>query len=111
MSELVQAAAEILVPFVGAGAGAVAGGSAEEAGADLYRLATGVIAKLGHRLKGRTAKDLEAAIDEALAGDVVSQAELQDLVRAAQAPVVGAVDIRKAKNVFVGTTHIGTFNG
>ena len=113
MSELITSAAQALLPFVAGGAGAVAVGSAEEAGADLYRAATAILAKLRHRLLGEDVKQVEAALSQAMAEGLVTPEELRRLREAADA-VRGSATINvgtiQAKTSLVGDIDIGTLN-
>jgi hypothetical protein len=112
MSELITAAADALLPFVAGGASAVAVGSAEEAGAELYKAATSVLAKIKHRLGGADRAHVEIAVRDALADGSLSEQELMHL-RAAYESDRNTTNINvsriKAKNSFVGTTNIDKF--
>jgi hypothetical protein len=113
MSDLVAVAADALLPFLAAGAGAVGAGAADQAGADLYKSATGVLGKLGKRLRGVGKADIEATIREALEEGLVTRSDLERLqtayllARNNSSIVVGKVD---ADTSFVGNTKIGKLN-
>lgn len=80
MSELVYEAATILVPFIAAGGGAVAGGAAQEAGGDLNRVARSLIEKLGNRIRGNDWQAVVAALRKGLADKVIEIEELRTLI-------------------------------
>ena len=104
MSDLI-AAADALVPFLATGAGAVAAGTAEEAGAELYKSATSVIGKIRHRLRGTGRAEVEAALSDALDDGTLSTEDLRSL-RAAFDASQGTTNITvgdvKAENSFIG---------
>jgi hypothetical protein len=109
MSDLVVAAAEALVPFLTGGATAVATGTAEEAGSDLYRAATSLAGKIRNRLRGRDAHEVQAVLESALAEGIIVEEDLERVASAAQAEAAIHVGKVKAKNVFIGTTNIDKF--
>lgn len=109
MSDLVMVAAEALVPFLAGGATAVASGTAEEAGSDLYRAATSLVGKIRNRLHGTEAPEIEEVLRSALAEGVIAEKELELVASAAQAEYAIRVDKVKAKNVFIGRTKIDRF--
>lgn len=112
MSDLVTAAADALLPFVAAGAGAVAAGSADQAGRELYKAADSVLTKIRHRLRGQARASVEKAVRDALAEGLITREELERLriacesYRSATHITVAQVN---AKNSFVGTTNIDKF--
>lgn len=108
MSDLVGQAVEILLPFAGAGAGAVAGGAAGRAGSELYSAAAGLLGKV-RRFLSRGDPDGEAireALEAALDEGVIAEDDLRHLVAAAgDAP--NSIGTVYAKNVLQGSTTIG----
>jgi hypothetical protein len=109
MGDLVVAAAEALVPFLAGGATAVATGTAEEAGSDLYRAATSLVGKIRNRLHGAEAPEVEAVLRSALAEGVIAEEELERVTSAARAEQAIHIGKVKGKNVFIGTTKIDKF--
>jgi hypothetical protein len=112
MSDLVITAADVLLPFVAAGASAVAAGSAEEAGRELYKAADSVLAKIRHRLGGKSKTQVEKALRDAMTDGLVTEGELEQLCTAYEAyrgTTSIAVSQINAKNSFVGTTNIDKF--
>lgn len=112
MSDLVTTAADALLPFVAAGASAVAAGSAEEAGRELFKAADSVLAKIRHRLGGTGKAQVEKALRDALADGLLTKGELEQLYIAYEtyrSTTSIAVSQINAKNSFVGTTNIDKF--
>ncbi|NLT54420.1 MAG: hypothetical protein GXX79_07585 [Actinomycetales bacterium] len=115
MTQFVTDAATALLPFVGAGGAAVAAGTAEELGADLYRSATGLLGKLRDRLRGTAREDVEDALHSCLEDGTVEEEELRQFTMLAKNVSVDAsqatyqVGTVEAKNVLFGAT-IDTFN-
>jgi len=114
MSDLVAVAADALLPFLAAGGAAVGGGAADQVGADLYKSATAILGKIKNRLRGVGKADIEAAIRDALAEDLVTLSDLRRLQSAyvlsqrnSPTVVVGSVN---ADASFVGNTKIGKLN-
>lgn len=114
MSDLVTVTADALLPFLAAGGAAVGAGVADQAGSDLYKATTALLAKIRNRLRGTSKADLEAAVRDALADGSVTTQELEHLrtvyVRSksnASSVIVGTVN---AETSFVGNTEIGTLN-
>jgi hypothetical protein len=110
MGDLVVAAAEALVPFLAGGATAVATGTAEEAGSDLYRAAMTLLGKIRSRLHGTEPPEVQAALRSALAEGVIVEEELELVASAAQAEQSIHIGRVKGKNVFIGTTKIDKFD-
>lgn len=112
MSDLVVSAADALVPFLATGAAAVAAGTAQEAGAELYKSAMSVIEKIGRWLHGTDRADVEAALHAALDEGVLSTGDLRAL-RAAHEASLGTANVSvgtmNAKNNFVGNISIERF--
>jgi hypothetical protein len=112
VSELLTAASQALLPFVAAGAGAVAVGTAEEAGAELYRAATSLLSRIRHRLAGQERVDIEVALRDALHDGSVTEDDLvhlRNVHEAYQQAVHIHVKRIDAKNAFLGTTNIRNF--
>lgn len=112
MNDLVVSAADVLVPFLATGAAAVAAGTAQEAGAELYKSATSVIAKIRCWLRGTGRADVEAALHVALDEGVLSMADLRALYAAYEASR-GTANVSiatiNAKNSIVGNVRIERF--
>ena len=86
MSDAISVAADAVVAFLAAGGGTVAAGAASEAGAELYRSTSSVAAKIGHRLRGRSAdkETVTAALQGALDEGELTMPEVERLSTAAR---------------------------
>lgn len=100
MSEVINEAAEVLVPILSAGAGAAARDAAERAGAHVSEALTQIIARIRPRLsRGRPGlRDVESALRASIDAGQLTRQDLQTVVDHRQSI--------RAKNVFTGTTII-----
>jgi hypothetical protein len=83
MSDLVQEAANALVPLMSAGAGVAAQSAAEDAGSGFYAAAIRVAGKLRRYLHGDeepAAETVEVALRSALADGELGEQDLRNLV-------------------------------
>jgi hypothetical protein len=115
MDQVISEAAQAILPFLGAGAGAAAHGFAERAGANVSDGTLRVIERIQHRLTGRAASepDVAEALQEALGAGEMTDHDLRDLVAE-----IGRVQIsqrvqvsQKAKTIINGDVNAGVFNG
>lgn len=112
MYELVNETAHVLVPFLAAGAGSVAGGAAEEAGANVYQATRRLLTKLGGRLTTPDERSVASTLQKALDDGVIDEQDLDAVVNEHTPGYSTSVRVKKikAKNVFNGTTHIDDFH-
>jgi predicted RNA-binding protein len=97
MGDLVQEAADVVLPLVASG---VAGDLAERGGQQLAEAARRVLAKLRRRVRDTASRDeVEQALRAALAAGEVRKADLKLLVQGKNV-IAGSVH---AKNVFIGS--------
>jgi hypothetical protein len=82
MSDVVQEAAQAIVPLLSAGAGAAAHDLAEQVGARVSDAVVRVLSGIRERFPGSRPRvaDVEDALREALAGGRVTEADLRSLV-------------------------------
>jgi hypothetical protein len=82
MNEVIQEAAQVVLPFLGAGAGAAAQGFAEETGARLSQRTLDVIERLRRRIGGHRVDEPQLAevVQEALGAGAVTEQDLRVLV-------------------------------
>jgi hypothetical protein len=110
VNDVVQDAAQVLVPLLSAGAGAAAHDLAEQAGADLSAGAVRIVERIRHRLSGGQpgATEVVDALQAALTDGDVTEAELQTLVNRAGRDNVSM----RAKTIINGGVVVhGDFNG
>jgi hypothetical protein len=100
VSEVINEAAEMLVPILSAGAGAAARDTAERAGAHVSEALTRILARVRPRLSGGRPglRDIEAALRASIDAGQLTRQDLQMVVDHRQSI--------QAKNVFTGTTII-----
>lgn len=108
MNEVVHEAAQVVLPFLGAGAGAAAHGFAEQTGARLSDGTRRVLEQLRQRLAGRHEDGPEVAkvMQEALGEGAMTERDLQVLVAE-----IGRVQVsQQAKNIFNAPIRAQVFN-
>jgi hypothetical protein len=117
MSDVVQEAAQAVLPFLGAGAGAVAHGFAEETGARLSERTLHVIGWLRRRVGGVGVDGprVSKVVQEALGAGVVTEQDLRVLVtevgrvHAAQQATAIVNGDQHARTIINGDVNTGVF--
>lgn len=117
MNEVVQEVAQVVLPFMGAGAGAAAQGFAEETGARLSQRTLDVIERLRRRIDGRGVDEPQLAevVQEALGAGVVAEQDLRVLVaevgrvHAPQQATTIVNGDQTARTIVNGDVHTGVF--
>jgi hypothetical protein len=109
MNDVISVAADALLPILAAGGGAVASGAANEAGTELYKAATSVIAKIVNLVRGIGKPDLSktevmSAIRAALDDGSLTMTEIDRLCSAYRTSPDYYVGSVKADNVFIGNS-------
>jgi hypothetical protein len=113
MTALVQATADIIVPVLAGGAGAVVSGAADEAGAELYRAVSRVVNRVRHLFAGSDTPSVVSGLTAGLQEGLINENDLRAVAEAHSAYIASvhySVGSIEAKNSFVGETRIQTFN-
>ena len=119
MSDVVQEAAQAVLPFVGAGASAAAQGLAKQAGASLSDGTLRILERIRGRLVGHPANkldepDVAEALRQALSAGEVTEHELRLLVSEVnRVEISHTVNVTQTagKNIIVGDITTEVFNG
>jgi len=117
MNEVVQETAQVVLPLLGAGAGAAAHGFAEETGARLSQRTLQVIEQLRRRIGGRGVDESLVAevVQEALGAGVLTEQDLRVLVaevgrvHAPQQATTIVNGDQDARTIINGDVHTGVF--
>ena len=119
MNELISEAASVLVPIASMGAGAAIQAAASETGKDLQEWGRKILVRLrlrggdqGEAIEGDvTQPQMASALEKATSEGVVSQQDLEHLIRLARllVPNEGRLTADSIRNAFVGNTFSGPF--